>query len=1180
MPLATGAYLLDIQKRVNAEVSALALDAQSSSDWSYLRAYFATGNDDDLDVLACKVIAWGRFFLPTFLRDSSPEFHYELIRRFFSKRNEFTACPRGFGKAQSLDSLVLTPDGWVRMGGLKAGDFVMGADGKRKKVAGFSPTTEMDLYRVTTRDGRSTLCNLEHLWEVTCPSNTGERKLIKPLSEILKNYKSQPRVDKRDGSVITEYRYFIDSCAPLEFDEKELPVDPYTLGVWLGNGTSADGTVTSNDPEIFSYIPYESKKTRAKFRYQIYGLRKFLRINHILGNKHIPDIYKFASINQRLALLQGLIDTDGYINQSGKNFEFTSARKRLFDDVVDLIRSLGGTVTTSEQLTRFDKESEYKLSYRLSARIGSGLCPARLKRKSCAWVGSIKTKAAIVDISFEKRDLGRCIKVEDELYITDDYLVTHNTTLTQICICYSVAHSMDTFIVVVEKSFTEAVEVLDVPRDQFTNNEMIRQVYGDLVKKSAAGVFDERNKDAQGDLFINGVRLRGKGFQTPIRGLKSAEWRPSRVLLDDVESDEHIQSDEQRTKYRDNYTKGILPALDVDCSLKVTGTILHFDSLLQNLIDKFDGKIYRAYDSSSPEPKKTLLWPERWTWERLMEKKNAMEMDGKGASSFFQEYLNQPIDDMRRSFKVEWLQRYFADADVKYKALYRTISIDPAESKKRGSDFTAVTVVDTDQENNWYLRYVKRYRVNGPELIDLIFELWRVWKPQIIGIEKKAFEDQIRPFLAIKSQETGVFPAVKELEHGGQRKEDRILGALQGRFESGKIYFAEGAKDDSNLLKGELYDFPYGKNDDLCLVGRTMVDTPFGKKRLDSIQIGDAVLTPFGFRRVMAFACTGEKQIFSRFGIDGTHDHPIFFDGVGFANLDTLEYNNVICKTLLTQIRWQYQKLLSSMEKPFVSWEGKEGITYLNQIRMKEDAILKDFMWRSGRFLMDRKFKKVLLFTIKMVIAIIIPLVTLSWLNVVSICQSIWLKDSKMSLLGKKIKLIYYLNRLKQLLGMEVKRVSSGTVKMLKDIGSIQFLRNACVSFVEKASLVCRPMPSYALMLVAPQKEEGLVRIMKLENVSTVSKVLKSISTEIQNPVLLYVGEPIQRKEKVFSITVDEVNCFYANGVLVGNCDTLAYQQSMSKRPYGGNTSIQPSVFKEFFETRKKNRQQSLASRL
>jgi len=390
------------------------------------------------------------------------------------------------------------------------------------------------------------------------------------------------------------------------------------------------------------------------------------------------------------------------------------------------------------------------------------------------------------------------------------------TTLNQLAICYMVAHKMQKFIVVVEKSFREASEVLEVIRDEFTNNQLIKQVYGSLVKVDSTGSYDEKNKDAQGDVFVNGVRIRAKGFNAPIRGLKSSEYRPSLILVDDVEEDTHVMNEDQRRKYRENYTQGILPSLDVEGFVKVTGTILHYDSLLKNLVDQFDGKTYRAYDAQASAPEQTLLWPERWTWDRLEEKRKAMEMEGKGSSKFYQEYLNQPVDDLRRSFKQEWLSRYYTPSDIKMKSLFRTVCIDPAESKKRGADYTAVTIVDCDQDNNWYTRYVKRHRVNGPELIDLIFEMWRVWKPQVIGIEKKAFEDQIKPYMQIKSQELGVFPAVVELEHGGQRKEDRILGALQGRFESKKIWFEEGAQDDTRLLIGELYDFPYGKNDDLC----------------------------------------------------------------------------------------------------------------------------------------------------------------------------------------------------------------------------------------------------------------------------------------------------------------------------------------------------------------------------
>ncbi len=156
------------------------------------------------------------------------------------------------------------------------------------------------------------------------------------------------------------------------------------------------------------------------------------------------------------------------------------------------------------------------------------------------------------------------------------------TTINQLSIIFQVANRMEKFIVVIEKSFNEAAEVIRGVVDQFKDNEWITLVYGNLVKANEQGSIDDKNKDAQGDVVINAVRLRAKGFNTPIRGLKSNEWRPTKIYVDDVESDEHINNEEQRKKYRENYAQGIVPAVDISGSIKVRGTILHNDSLLKN----------------------------------------------------------------------------------------------------------------------------------------------------------------------------------------------------------------------------------------------------------------------------------------------------------------------------------------------------------------------------------------------------------------------------------------------------------------------------------------------------------------------------------------------------------------------------------------------------------------------
>ncbi len=386
------------------------------------------------------------------------------------------------------------------------------------------------------------------------------------------------------------------------------------------------------------------------------------------------------------------------------------------------------------------------------------------------------------------------------------------TTLNQLCINFEIANQTQKFIVIIEKSFNEASEVIKGVAKVWRDNEMVKQVYGNLIKINQDGTYDDKSSDSQGDVVINGVRLRAKGFNTPIRGLKSNEWRPTKIYVDDVESDEHINNEEQRKKYRENYSQGIVPAVDIEGSIKVRGTILHNDSLLKNLIDQFNGTIYKAFDKNNPET--TLLWPERWSYEILMKKKAEMEMEGKGTSKFYQEFLNEAVDDETRTFRWEWLQQEFIEQDLKFRSLARFAAIDVADSLKDGADYTAEIIVDWDSENNWFIQRAKRHKVNVTGLVDLIFQIWQIQKPIKIGVEKKAFNDQIKPLLRLRSEETGVFPVVVELEPKGRNKEDRIRGALVGRFESKKIWFKKDAKDDTGNLKSELYDFPHAKNDD------------------------------------------------------------------------------------------------------------------------------------------------------------------------------------------------------------------------------------------------------------------------------------------------------------------------------------------------------------------------------
>lgn len=443
------------------------------------------------------------------------------------------------------------------------------------------------------------------------------------------------------------------------------------------------------------------------------------------------------------------------------------------------------------------------------------------------------------------------------------------TTVLQACCIFSVCNRLDKFIAIVEKTFTEAAEVIKGISDEFVDNELLRDVYGDMMKDvSAISLGTKYSKgakasEAKGDVFINKVRIRGKGFNSSIRGLKTRAWRPTRIILDDVEEDEHISNPEQRQKYENNYNKGIQPAIDIDGSIKVYGTILHQDSLLNNLIANHGGKIFRAHDGFDPAtaPQDTFLWWERWDRDRLIAKRNDMKSAGQSTSAYAQEYLNDPISEDERTFKFPWLWEMIPKPDnplLTYRVPAQRITmeefekirrkttlnfyamVDCADATTAGADWTGVVVVAVAPNGARFRVDVRREKRDIKGLIDLLFEIWEKWSPYgliKIGVEKKAFDDQVLPLFEDEKRRRAIYPILEELKPMGRNKENRIKGALQGFYEMGKIitvgridkdgYFH--SVGDSDILLEELYDHPSAKHDDLSdaeAYGKDIIVTP------------------------------------------------------------------------------------------------------------------------------------------------------------------------------------------------------------------------------------------------------------------------------------------------------------------------------------------------------------------
>jgi hypothetical protein len=238
-------------------------------------------------------------------------------------------------KALALDTPIATPSGWTTMGDVQPGEFVFDEQGAPTRVLSKSRVWESDTYRVTFSDGASLVACGDHQWwvEKRTPSATYVEARVR--TEDM----ARDLVDAHGAR-----RYRVPVARPLDLPEVDLPVDPYVLGAWLGDGNADDGRLTGLDREVFDRIAlagYEVRQMTALKRVNVIGLKAELRAAGVLRNKHIPEVYLRASEKQRWALLQGLMDTDGYADVRQGKCEFTTTLPALRDGVSELLHSLG-----------------------------------------------------------------------------------------------------------------------------------------------------------------------------------------------------------------------------------------------------------------------------------------------------------------------------------------------------------------------------------------------------------------------------------------------------------------------------------------------------------------------------------------------------------------------------------------------------------------------------------------------------------------------------------------------------------------------------------------------------------------------------------------------------------------------------------------------------------------------
>ena len=404
----------------------------------------------------------------------------EAIEKLIASRRFILADDMGLGKAEFVENKVFTPNGRKKIGDLIVGDEVIGSDGKKCLVRGVYPQGVKDLYRVTFNDGSYVLVCKEHLFSVKSRSfgdNTKNKRnkesivlsVEQMLDEFLnlelngsknnknKTYKYKTYYKENGGNS----KWQIPIVKPVEFNESDLPLNPYLLGLILGDGgiTQKGISFTTKDDEIVNYItdilPENTQIIRnnnSKYGYRITKINghtnkviQILKELNLMGcgseDKFIPNPYKYSSVNSRLEILKGLMDTDGSCKISKKGCfegtEFSTISEKLCDAVIEIVNSLGGIARKKSRITSYTHKGikkQGKKSYRVNIKLPEDMNPFKLKRKFDLYNSPKKYKVGryIKDIKFEGVGEAVCISVDspDKLYVTEHCIVTHNTTST------------------------------------------------------------------------------------------------------------------------------------------------------------------------------------------------------------------------------------------------------------------------------------------------------------------------------------------------------------------------------------------------------------------------------------------------------------------------------------------------------------------------------------------------------------------------------------------------------------------------------------------------------------------------------------------------------------------------------------------------------------------------------
>lgn len=651
-----------------------------------------------------------RFFLLTHLMHRVDAIHpwlYERCREVERDRDGFLDLwARDHYKLLAHDTPVTTPDGIRNHGDLQPGDYVFSPTGRPVKILNVTGTQyDPEMYRLTFTNGvRSHTQEIkaggDHLWDVEFFDKrriSGTNKRVGWITDTLSTRELVDRTIQQKKTISPRW-FKIRYTEPLHYPEKDLPIDPYTLGAWLGDGTSNSGAITNCQDELWGRIRAaydvghdvipERDDTQTRTAYK---LRTELRKLGLLSNKHIPKVYFTASLEQRTELLQGLMDTDGSV-VAGKRLDYTTIKKSLADDVVRLLSTFGilAKANQYEFLHNGEPYIYYKIGFVAREDVEFFSLTYHKNR-----LGKSKALSCwyLIDIQRIPTEAGQCIQVEGGKYLAGEMNIpTHNSTwITFAGAVQEILNDPDITIGIFSHTRPIAKAFLSQIKQEFETNDTLKRLYSDTLW--------ENHRQAPIWSLDSGIVVKRttNPKESTVEAWGLVDSQPTSkhfglLIFDDVVTLASVNTPDQIFKT----TEAWEIAQNLGSSQNIRkwhiGTRYNFADTYGQLMERgaLKARVYPATDDGSFDGKPVFLPEDVW------ETKKAESTD---ATIACQQLLN-PLAGKEQEMDPEWLRTY----EIRPRTLNVYIMGDYAGSRKStGSSNTAIAAVGVDANLNKYL---------------------------------------------------------------------------------------------------------------------------------------------------------------------------------------------------------------------------------------------------------------------------------------------------------------------------------------------------------------------------------------------------------------------------------------------------------------------------------------------